>query len=160
MRLYVMRHGDAEPGINDPSRSLSKEGREEARTAGLFLSRQKAKIDIVLHSPLLRAVQTAEIASNEMGSRESIEVTNALPSSDPEGFMRELTSLKLGVDARVLLVTHQPFAGRLVSYMLTRGEGAEMKFTTGAVSCLEGTMTSGTWSMLMHMQSKMMARTL
>ena len=65
MRLYVVRHGESEAnkrslwaGWNDVG--LTEKGREDARNAGLILSR--FHMDKVYSSPLIRAKESARIA--------------------------------------------------------------------------------------------------
>jgi phosphohistidine phosphatase SixA len=69
--VALMRHGDA-PGVGDPEgwrlddcttqRNLSKQGRDEARSAGARLRAERIAIARVLSSPWCRCVDTATLA--------------------------------------------------------------------------------------------------
>ena len=72
MRLYFLRHGAADwPDWKKPDdeRPLTKEGRRELNQVGKFLARLKVNPDLILTSPLPRAVQTAEIAAEHLHAR-------------------------------------------------------------------------------------------
>jgi len=107
IKLWVLRHGDAEdptPGMDDFDRPLTATGREEATAAGRALVATGAKPDLVLSSPRVRARQTAELATAELGV--GFEVHEPLTG----GFRAEdALSLIEGRDGQtVLLVGHMP----------------------------------------------------
>jgi phosphohistidine phosphatase len=60
LRLFLIRHADAEAGDPDELRRLSPEGREQARALGEQLAADGVQADAVLTSPLLRARETGE----------------------------------------------------------------------------------------------------
>lgn len=67
MFVYLMRHGIAidhdDPECPpDPERHLTPKGIEKTRTAAHGLRAMKVNPDLILSSPYLRAMQTAEIA--------------------------------------------------------------------------------------------------
>jgi phosphohistidine phosphatase len=64
MELYLVRHGvavDADSSLADEARPLSARGREEFGEEVRGLERIGARFDQLLHSPLLRAMETAEL---------------------------------------------------------------------------------------------------
>jgi phosphohistidine phosphatase len=61
MRLYFLRHADAEDGMDDVARPLSVHGKKEAAAVGNFLKTAQIQFDAVYSSPLVRAKSTAEI---------------------------------------------------------------------------------------------------
>ncbi len=81
-RIYLLRHGEV--SYFDPSGApyqqaevpLNGEGRNQARAAGKALS--EAKIDLVITSGLPRALQTAELALEQIGSRAETEIIEDL----------------------------------------------------------------------------------
>lgn len=146
-----MRHGDAQDGIDDAARRLSDEGIEEARAAGRFLARIREVPSVIWHSTLVRARETAELVRGSMGSAlDVMEVRGVHPGGDPEEFAKSLR----GLDFDLMVVTHMPFAGRLVRELT----GGDARFTTGTVSCLERRRAGGEWSMRFHASSKLIAR--
>jgi phosphohistidine phosphatase len=107
IKLWVLRHGDAEDpaaGMDDFDRSLTATGREEATAAGRALAATGVKPDLVLSSPRVRARQTAELATAELGV--GFEVHEPLTG----GFRAEdALSLMEGRDGQtILLVGHMP----------------------------------------------------
>lgn len=72
MRLFFLRHGAADwPTWNKPDdeRPLTKAGGRELHKVGEFLARLKANPDLILTSPLPRAVETADIAAEHLRVR-------------------------------------------------------------------------------------------
>ena len=64
MRIYVLRHGiaeDAPPGGSDSDRALTLEGRRKLRGVLEHARRAGVVPDIILTSPLKRAVETADL---------------------------------------------------------------------------------------------------
>ena len=72
MQLYFLRHGEADwPGWTKPDdeRPLTDFGKKEVRQVGKFLDRLKAKPDLIVSSPLPRALQTAEAAAEQLKTK-------------------------------------------------------------------------------------------
>jgi phosphohistidine phosphatase len=64
MKLYFVRHGLAGQSgdyLNDGERPLTEEGRAKTAKIAQRLGQLGVKFDLILTSPLVRAVQTAEI---------------------------------------------------------------------------------------------------
>ena len=67
MKLYVMRHGPAEddaPTGRDADRALTAAGRERVAAVAKALSEANESPFAILSSPLVRAMQTAEIVAD------------------------------------------------------------------------------------------------
>lgn len=67
MKIYLIRHGETTGDIEDRfggdyEDELTEKGREQARELGEML--KDKNIEIILHSPRVRAVQTARIVSD------------------------------------------------------------------------------------------------
>jgi phosphohistidine phosphatase len=130
MEVFLLRHGIAEerrPGRADAKRALTEKGRERlglvldlARAAGVSPS-------LILTSPYVRAVQTAELAAQVLGCERPIVHTNALlPGSSPEKVWEEIRSRR--EEAAVLLAGHEPLLGQAASFLLGASWGLlEMK---------------------------------
>ena len=70
MKLYVMRHGPAEdfaPSGRDGDRALTTSGRERVRAVAKLLATEGEAPRMIVSSPLVRAMQTAEIVAAELG---------------------------------------------------------------------------------------------
>jgi phosphohistidine phosphatase len=112
MKLYLMRHGpaedQAESGI-DADRVLSASGRERVRKVARLLVTAEEEPLLVVTSPLVRAVQTAEVVACEtaLGDRKgSVEARRSLaPGGDVAALVR--TVAQAG-GRRTMFVGHEP----------------------------------------------------
>lgn len=134
LRLFFLRHGEAEPqrgGMDDADRALTQDGRRLLRCQAEALARLEPGIDAVIHSPLLRAEQTASIFARELEPSLGCAPERRLA---PGCRMEDLEAVLDGAGAdarRVLLVGHQPDFGWLVGELCG---GAEVEMRTGALA--------------------------
>jgi len=135
MRVYLVRHGDANPGDVDPARGLSAKGLRDVQKMAAFLKPFAIQVAAVWQSGKTRAAQTAEILARAVTSREGVTVREGLAPNDAIGPVRE--SLNTGTDD-VMVVGHLPFLGKLASSLVADDKGADVvAFHAGAVVCLE-----------------------
>lgn len=122
MKLYVMRHGSAEDhsgsGI-DGDRALTNAGRERVRAVAKLLVDSNEEPMHIVTSPLVRAVQTAEIVAmvTKLGERGgALEVRRDLaPGGDA---LRLVHQLAAEGKKRALLAGHEPDCSELVKSLL------------------------------------------
>jgi phosphohistidine phosphatase len=126
MRLVLVRHADAAPGTPDELRTLTPEGREQARALGRRLRAEGVAADAVLSSPLLRARETAEA----LGLGEPEPDDRLGPGATPES-VREAIE---GRGETVVVVGHQPDCGRIAA-SLTGGD--EPPFPPAGVAVID-----------------------
>jgi len=125
--IYLLRHGDAEPGDgDDAARRLTAKGEDQARAAGAALAALGARIDACLTSPRVRAAETARLACAVLG----IEPESAAELSGG-GFDALALSAGRG-DA--LLVGHEPDFSAEVG----RLTGANVKLKKGGLAVIDG----------------------
>src|ERR1051325_11585900 len=85
MELYVIRHAIAQQlgwknDFTDEKRALTSEGRERMCEVARGLLRLGVHLDLILTSPLVRAVETAEVIAATLGmSKKDVEQTSNLP---------------------------------------------------------------------------------
>jgi phosphohistidine phosphatase len=119
MQLYVLRHGRAEAALSggsDADRKLTENGRRELRGVLQKACESGAAPSLILASPYLRAVETAEIAAEILGYRGEIVTTEALiPEAEPKRVWEEIRARKN--EPSILLAGHQPLMGHLVEYL-------------------------------------------
>lgn len=119
MDLLVIRHGKAEthgPDGSDESRRLTDEGRKQLRRGVGGLRKLVPALDALVASPLVRAVETAEIvaAGYECAAFEQT------PVLEPERDPRELGAWLAGRDEKVLaIVGHEPLLSHASSWFLS-----------------------------------------
>jgi len=129
MRLFIVRHAEAAQGQPDDRRPLTPAGRTQAREVGRRLAAQGVHPPVVLSSPLLRAVETAEEIARALGAR--VEADERLaPGVTPA----EIRNVVLGLDGPVVLVGHQPDCGRAAAAF---GDGEERPFPPAGVAAVE-----------------------
>ncbi|SBS31442.1 Phosphohistidine phosphatase SixA [Marinomonas aquimarina] len=137
-RLYILRHGNAEPfGYDqDAQRALTEQGYDEVRsTAEQFAARDEG-FDAIFVSPYLRAQQTASEFIKVLGTQTSPQTLDSITPSGKELDVA-LWLHDLPYDS-VLLVTHQPFAYQLVDMLADELLPAAFQMQTATIAALEG----------------------
>lgn len=112
MTLWVLRHGEAEGHApTDAERNLTAHGREEVlRSAAHLIGRP---LKAIIASPYVRAQQTAQLVREALVFEPEIRTVPWLtPDSNP---LQVLDKLETADD--VLLVSHQPLVGNLISLL-------------------------------------------
>ena len=125
MRLYLVRHAEAAPGEPDELRTLTPEGRRQARRVAERLAERGPRPTVVLCSPLLRARETAELIARPFGLEPEPDDRLA-PGATAEG----LRSAVAGRGQAAVVVGHQPDCGRIAAEL---GGGAEPAFPPGGL---------------------------
>ncbi len=119
MRLYLLRHGIAEDGLGKPDsqRAITPEGYKKLREVMKTLKAAGVAPSLVLSSPYLRAMQTAEVAVNELGLEgEIVQVVQLTPDSSPREAWGEIRAHK--GEQEVLVVGHEPLFSSLTAFLL------------------------------------------
>jgi phosphohistidine phosphatase len=150
MKIYIVRHGIAEERSRggDRARALTEEGRKKMKEAAEGLAGLDPEIDTIFSSPLVRAVQTAEIIAKALNHEASTEVMDELsPGNSPEDVTKRLRNLKGG--GNVILAGHEPNCSDLAGYLLG---GTEIEFKKGAICLIEtDSLASGSGRLLWHL---------
>ena len=137
MILYLLRHGEALPPdgtITDRERALSERGRTDIEGAGRLLSRLRPEVARVVTSPLVRAVQTAEIVSRTIPWHPTvIPSENLVPGFRLASLLDELLGMK---EEHLVAVGHQPDMTGLISHLLS-GPRLDLDMQPGALAALE-----------------------
>jgi phosphohistidine phosphatase len=126
LKLYLMRHGPAEDHADsgmDSDRSLTASGRDRVRgVAKLLLELDEQPLE-VLTSPLVRAVQTAEIVAliTKLGDREGNVQARREFSPGGEGAAALVLSLASSGYKRVMVVGHEPDLSELAAGLISKG---------------------------------------
>jgi phosphohistidine phosphatase len=110
VEIFLIRHAEAADEtleIKDPARPLTTLGRDQARSLGERLRWHDCEPTHVFTSPLVRAVQTAELVTAALGAHCIVGVEPALA---PGASVRQVVSSLAGVptESSVLLFGHEP----------------------------------------------------
>jgi phosphohistidine phosphatase len=134
MKLWVLRHGEAEPhGTRaDSERELTAHGREEVlRTAAELIGQP---ITAIYASPYRRAQQTAQLVREALGFAPEIRTVEWLtPDYSPQVVSEQLVSVD-----RALLVSHNPLVGNLLGYLQHGHVQDPERVATAGLAELEG----------------------
>jgi len=120
MEIYILRHGIAEddgPGGSDAERSLTSEGKKKLRDVLRVAGKAGVSPKLIVSSPLVRAVETAELALEVLGGKNALLQTSTLePGSDTQAVWEEIRVHKDVTE--LMLVGHEPLLSKTVAYLL------------------------------------------
>ncbi|MCH8543249.1 MAG: phosphohistidine phosphatase SixA [Alcanivorax sp.] len=148
MRLYVVRHGEAERQVTtDEARALTANGRDGVRRLWQALTAEGECPARLYTSPYVRARQTAA----EIADICRLPVTGTCDLLVPDGQPQRVLDWLLGltmqppvatgsepadIDAPLVLVSHMPLVAHLVG-QLCEGPSARLPMGVGAVAALD-----------------------
>ena len=130
IELLLWRHADAEDGIPDAGRALTKKGLKQAKQVAAWLKPRLPGDCVILASPAKRAQQTAAALELPFTTERRIGVQADIPdilaaSNWPKGA------------GTVVVVGHQPTLGRVAAWLLS-GEPADWTIKKGALWWFSG----------------------
>lgn len=135
MILYFLRHGKAGSprARDDDARTLTEAGEAALRAAAPLWRRLNLRPDVVLSSPLPRAVRTAELLCEGIGLRHATVTSDRLAPGASWGDLGR--AMADHPDARrVMFVGHEPDLSSAVA-LLTGASSVRMR--PGGVACVE-----------------------
>jgi phosphohistidine phosphatase len=137
VKLILVRHAaaiDREAGVPDDRRYLTIEGRAYFRKTARTMRDEGLAPDLIVTSPLLRAVQTADILAERLKYAGELIAADALePGFDLPALERLLA--RLGADGEVCLVGHEPDLSHLAATLLSLPHG--FRFRKGSALRLD-----------------------
>jgi phosphohistidine phosphatase len=133
--LFLIRHAKSsrdDPSLPDRDRPLDDRGKQDAPKMGKRLAKRDVKPDLVLSSPALRALTTAQLIAEEVGyKRKDIVVDNRLYASSADDLLAVIHALDKKLNS-VMLFGHNPeftdLAHRLSSDIIDMPTGAVAEF--------------------------------
>ena len=142
IRLYLVRHGLAIDradweGVPDELRPLTGKGRRRFRKAARAFGKLAGKVDLILTSPLVRAVQTAEILAGEVKHGE-VAVLEELASGGVAALLAAVAK-RASTGKSVALVGHEPQLSSTLTALAHLGpeESSKLDFRKGAIVRLD-----------------------
>jgi phosphohistidine phosphatase len=133
--LFLVRHAKSsrdDPSLPDRDRPLDDRGRQDAPKMGKRLAKRDVKPDLLLSSPALRALTTAQLIAEEIGyKRKDIVVDDRLYASSADDLLAVIRALDKKLN-RVMLFGHNPefadLAHRLSSEIIDMPTSAVVEF--------------------------------
>lgn len=149
MDLLLIRHAIAadrevfaKTGMSDDLRPLTVEGRKKMRRAVESLRRIAEDVDLILTSPLARAVETAHIVARPYPDATVKELIDLAPRGSVEGVLKFVTKQQKKC---VALVGHDPDLGKLLCHAIGCKHADRIPLKKGGVALLsfDGPVTPG-----------------
>lgn len=135
--LFIMRHahaGEMQSNMLDKKRELTERGKQEARQAGLNLSKQNISIHKIHCSSATRTKQTAlVIAETLCFPKERIESHDELYNSSLSAYTDFISRLDDAHDA-VMIIGHNPTVTQLAEYLSRK---STKQFSTAEICLLK-----------------------
>jgi len=145
MQLYVVEHGiavEGGEGIADEWRPLTDKGRRRFQKTARAFGKLGRRLDLILTSPLVRAVQTAEILAGETEPGEVAVLAELDPKFDVEAVRNAIAS-RAGKAEAVAIVGHEPQLSSVLA-ALTGVSQAEIDLENGTIVRVDvSTLTDG-----------------
>lgn len=128
-----MRHGQAvdRSEVGDMGRWLTKKGREDVRKVAALLSKKNTTIKKIVCSPLVRAVQSAELMASVLQVDGPIAISGDVT---PEGDVDVAKVTLRAMGEHVLVLSHESFVSRFIQTLT----GTDEYFSTSELRCIVG----------------------
>jgi phosphohistidine phosphatase len=140
VNLFFLRHAKAFPRgpkyRADSKRPLTREGEKTMRQAAAGIQKMAWSFDLILTSPYLRAVRTAEILAEAFESKKLFVTNHLAADAEPKALVSEVME-NFGLLENIVLVGHEPFLSGLISVLLTGHSGLSIDFKKAALCKLE-----------------------
>ena len=149
-RLYLLRHGEANPKDEDPERGLTDAGRRDVTRMATWAAAAGIQVSEIRHSGKARAQQTAEIFAEHLDA-ESITASGMAPNDDVVAIASAIEKEQ----GDIMLAGHLPFLERLAALLITgNAEGQILTMEAGAMA--ELTQRGGGWKLTCLMQPRLL----
>ncbi len=138
MDLYVLRHGQAEErdGLkypDDRERPLTLRGIERLARQVRGMNSLGICPELIVTSPLVRAVQTAEVVREGLTLEMRLEYSNYLePWAEPREILEELRKAH-AAEHSVMVVGHEPHLSSLISLVSSGTLNCAIRLKKGAL---------------------------
>lgn len=135
MQVYILRHAIAvprgTPGYPNDDRPLTEEGIRKMVECAKGIKEITGSFNLIISSPLIRALETAKITAEATGyDKEIITTEYLLPGSPQRNLFRFLSDYNH--TEKILLVGHEPHLGYLASKLIGISESV-VEFKKGGI---------------------------
>jgi phosphohistidine phosphatase len=142
MQLLVVRHGIAvereewaKEHSDDRGRPLTDEGKKKMKECAKGLRALVPRLDVLVTSPLTRALQTAAILAKVYDKGEPVVVDALSPGQHPPALATWLRTQ--GTQKTVAIVGHEPGLGATVSWFTAGSERSFLELGKGGACLLD-----------------------
>ena len=157
MNIYIVRHAIAEEKSssgNDAARVLASEGKRKMKEAALGFARLEPEIEKIFSSPLVRALQTAQIIASPLKKKVE-ELEELAPGRSPQEVLARL--VKMRDIGSVMLAGHEPNCSELAAYLLGNSTHLEIEFKKGAICLIQmQSLTPGSGILIWHLSPQVL----
>jgi phosphohistidine phosphatase len=126
MNLFFLRHGKAEARSPkwrpDSKRPLTREGENAMFDVARGIKALDVSFDVMLTSPYIRALRTAEILAEVYDSKKLFETPHLAADADVTNIVDEINE-NFSAAGEIVLVGHEPSMTGLISTLLTGEAG-------------------------------------
>lgn len=116
----------------DGTRKLTAEGQRQAKEMAAFMVRHIGRVDIVICSPFVRAMETAEVMADALGAH--IATTRLLEPDAPVLEMWPEIQRIAAAAQNVLVIGHDPSMNAFLAWLC---QGGNTRFEHGAIAHLK-----------------------
>jgi len=120
MKLHIIRHAQAierSTAQPDEQRGLTCRGRKRFRQVSACLKKMAINPDYIITSPLIRAVQTAEILAETISFTGELQISADLADGPDIAALSALLKARSSA-SEIVIVGHEPDLGELVTALL------------------------------------------
>lgn len=149
MKIFFIRHAEAidhetDTVKTDEYRFITSKGRKVTRNVAKALKEEFSDLNRIFTSPLIRAVQTAEVIATELKFEFDVEPVNELKNESPVSTIQKLLDKHSGLNS-VALVGHEPQMSLLVRTFSGKKDFSEFSISSVCLIEIENVMTEGTF---------------
>jgi len=133
MVIYLVQHGQCFDKQTDPERSLTPEGRATILQIAKTASDTGISVSSIYHSGKLRALQTAELFSEQLRVSKIESIEGIAPLDCVENFVNHFE-----FPENSLIIGHLPFMESLTSFLITGNQQPTIvKFQNAGIVALD-----------------------
>jgi phosphohistidine phosphatase len=137
MNLLLLRHGDADRhASSDFARKLTDKGRAQSAAVGSFLRRLDIRPDVIVTSPLARAVETATAALENLKTKIPLIEDERLACGMAPNLAFELIREQEKASC-IMLVGHEPDFSGLAAALTGMGASLNIEMKKASCACFD-----------------------
>ena len=157
--VVIIRHAIAEErvhGLDDGMRALTEKGHHRMRQVSRGLTGLIEEISLIATSPLVRAVETAEILAEHFAHPLMVKTNKLSPGASLHRFTDWLAEQQS--PGTIACIGHEPDLGMLAGLLLCNRDGGPLSFKKSGACCIDfqGSVHPGTGTLRWHIPPKVL----